>query len=380
MGFFIATFTAMQPDLKYLIALEMVPMVGSVTAKKLIAFCGSAEAVFSESKKNLRRIPGVGEAIAAAVARQNVLHKAEEELVFTEKNGITIHTYLDGSYPNRLKQCEDSPLILYQKGGANLNAERLLSIVGTRKATPYGVACCEQLVEQLKVSGHNPIIVSGLAYGIDVCAHKAALKYGLTTVGVMATGLNTVYPAQHRSVARQMEEQGGALVSDFPSSAKLDRNSFLKRNRIIAGLADATVIVESGEKGGALVTADIAMSYSRDVLAFPGRVNDSQSKGCNGLIKRNKAALIESIEDLEYALGWDRQVTKPPIQLPLFGNLSNEEQRIVAALSECEVETIDNLYRKTEIPVAKLSSMLLSLEFSGYVRSLPGKSFGLKIK
>lgn len=364
-------------DLKYLIALDMIPKVGSITAKKLIACCGSAEAVFKEAKASLQKIRGINEVLAKAITGQQVLSLAEKELAYIQQNKITALTYTDDAYPARLKNCDDSPTFLFTKGSVDLNAAKILSIVGTRNATLYGLECCERLVEQLNARGHNPIIVSGLAYGIDVCAHKAALKYGLSTVGVLGTGLNTIYPSQHRSIANQMLENG-ALVSDFTSQAKLDRNNFLRRNRIIAGLADATVVVESGEKGGALVTADIAMSYNRDVLAFPGRVGDSCSKGCNNLIKKNRAALIESVEDLEYALGWDEVKPGKTRQLPLLTNLGDKENRIISLLKKSEAETIDSLCRQTGIPVSELAVLLLNLEFFGYVRSLPGKAYILQ--
>ncbi len=363
-------------ELKYLIALDMIPKVGSITAKKLIAYCGSAEAVFKEAKSSLQKIRGINDIIAQAVVDQQVLQQADKEQEYISKNNITALIYTDDAYPIRLKNCDDCPTVLFVKGSVDLNATKIVSIVGTRNATPYGLECCEQLVEQLSIRGHNPIIVSGLAYGIDVCAHKAALKYGLSTVGVLGTGLNMIYPSQHRSVANQMLEQG-ALVSDFTSQAVLDRNNFLKRNRIIAGLADATIVVESGEKGGALVTADIAMSYNRDVLAFPGRVGDISSKGCNNLIKRNKAALIETVEDLEYALGWDEVKNTTPKQLPLFTSLEGREGLIVSILEKNEKETIDSLCRQTEIPISELAALLLNMEFSGYVRSLPGKAYTL---
>ena len=366
----------LSPDLKYLIALDMVPKVGSITAKKLIVYCGSAEAVFREAKTSLQKIKGINDTAAHAIAGQQLLDKAAKELEYIQKNNITALVYTDDSYPARLKNCDDSPTFLFVKGFVDFNTAKVVSIVGTRNATSYGLECCDRLVEQLSARGHNPIIVSGLAYGIDICAHKAALKYKLNTVGVLGTGLNTIYPSQHRSVANQMLEQG-ALVSDFTSQAKLDRNNFLKRNRIIAGLADATIIVESGEKGGALVTADIAMSYNRDVLAFPGRAGDSYSKGCNNLIKKNKAALIESAEDLEYALGWDEVRPTEQKQLQLFKDLGEQEGLIVSILKESDVETIDSLCRRTEIPISELAVLLLKLEFSGYIRSLPGKAYRL---
>lgn len=358
----------------------MIPLVGSITAKKLIAFCGGAEAVFRQSKVSLQKIHGIGEALANAVGNQKVLELAAREFEFIEKNSIRPVCYTDPDYPTRLKNCEDSPLVFFKKGATDLNHPKILSIVGTRNATAYGIECCEQLVGELASGGHNPVIVSGLAYGIDVCAHKAALQCGLQTVAVMATPLNAVYPAQHKSIAAQIAAEG-ALITDFTTQDKLDRKNFLKRNRIVAGLADATIVIESAEKGGALVTADIALSYSRDVLAFSGRATDSFSKGCNELIKKNKAALIENAADVEYALGWDKVNAQPTaFQPPLFDSLSEEEQRVVDSLRVVSSDTIDNICRNTGLSVARLSAILLTLEFSGYVKSLPGKSYSLKNK
>lgn len=363
-------------ELKYLIALDMIPRIGSITAKKLIACCGGAEAVFREAKTILQKIRGIDDATARAIIGGKTLTEAEKELDFIQKNKINALAYTDDGYPFRLRNCDDSPTFLFVKGSVDLNASKIVSIVGTRNATPYGTECCERLIEQLGARGHNPIIVSGLAYGIDVCAHKSALKCGQSTVGVLGTGLDKMYPAQHQSIANQMLENG-ALVSDFTSQAKLDRNNFLKRNRIIAGLADATIVVESGEKGGALVTADIAMSYNRDVLAFPGRIGDTYSKGCNDLIKKNKAALIESVEDLEYALGWNEVKSNEVKQLPLFETMNEKEKLIISLLQKSEVETIDSICRQTEIPISELAALLLTMEFSGHVRSLPGKAYTL---
>ncbi len=364
--------------LLYYIAIEQIPGVGSILAKRLIAYCGSAEAVFTEKQKSLQKIPGVGDMLSREIVQQNVLQRAEQELKYIEKNNIAALCYTDDNYPERLRQCEDSPVVLFVKGNINFNQQKFISIVGTRRATNYGHEICNHIVAQLAERGHKVVIVSGLAYGIDICAHRAALQNKLETVAVMATGLDKIYPSTHASYAKQITEQG-ACVSDFLSGTPLDRKNFLKRNRIIAGLSDATLIVESGAKGGALVTADIAMSYNRDVLAVPGRVNDSFSEGCNALIKQNKAALVESAADIEYALGWSTEgAPKIPKQLPLFHELTEEEQLIVNTLKKVETENIDTLSYATNIPMARLSSILLNLEFSGIVKTLPGKQYALK--
>lgn len=368
----------MFPDLlQYYIAVEQIPNVGSITAKKLIACCGSVEAVFKEKKQALSKIPGIGEVLVNSIlhSRDEAVKIAEKEIVFLEKHGIQAFVYTDKDYPKRLQACDDSPVVFFSKGDVDFNEAKILSIVGTRKATDYGTALCEKIIADLSVS-HKPVIVSGLAYGIDVCAHKAALQNGLKTIAVMGTGLNTVYPAQHRNIANMITHQG-AVVSDFTSQAALDRKNFLSRNRIIAGLADATIIVESGKKGGALVTADIASSYSRDVMAFPARVGDEFSSGCNWLIKTNKAALIEDVKDIEYVLGWT-SAQQEAKQLPLFDSLDEQELSIVNHLKTHDTDTIDNISHEIKIPMAQLSAMLLALEFGGYVKSLPGKAYALK--
>jgi DNA processing protein len=363
--------------LKYYIAIELIPNVGSITAKKLIACCGGVEAVFTEKKSALGKIVGIGEILVHSILshRDEALKIAEKEIVFIEKNNVQAFVYTEKNYPKRLLACDDSPVVFFSKGDVDFNASKVLSVVGTRKATDYGIELCKKIIADLSVA-HKPVIVSGLAYGIDVCAHKAALQNGLKTIAVMGTGLNTIYPAQHRNIANMIIRQG-AVISDFTSQATLDRSNFLSRNRIIAGLADATIVVESGKKGGALVTADIAASYNRDVLTFPARVGDEFSAGCNWLIKTNKAALIEDVNDIEYVLGWK---TKPneTKQLPLFTNLDEKELSIIEHLKKTDTDTIDNISNETKTPMAQLSAILLALEFGGYVKSLPGKSYTLK--
>ena len=367
------------PDdlLKYKIGISLIPGIGSINAKKLIAYTGSIEAVFKEKKKNLVKIPGIGGLLAESIVKQNVLVQAEKEIEFINRYEIGYHFYLDEDYPARLKNCEDGPVILFYKGKINFNQAKVLSIVGTRNATDYGKTACNKLTDDLKARNHQLLIVSGLAYGVDICAHRAALRNGFETAAVLGHGLSTLYPAAHKSTAKDITKQG-ALVTDFISDTLPDRNNFVKRNRIIAGLADATLVIESGIKGGALITADLAGSYNRDVLALPGRSSDAYSKGCNWLIKTNKAALAETVEDLEYLLGWDPLGTqKPAIQTELFMELSAEEKLIIENLRETGELPIDLICIRLDMPMSKVSAMLLTLEFAGLVRSLPGKVYRL---
>ena len=364
----------MDESLKYKIAISLIPNIGDVRAKRLISYCGSAEAVFKEKQHALEKIPGIGNFNAKAIVTHNVFNRAEEEIKFIEKNNITALFYLDKEYPKRLTHCEDSPVLLYFKGKANLNSEKIISIVGTREATDYGRQQCEKLIAELAV--YNPIIVSGLAYGIDICAHKAAMDQNLTTVCGLAHGLDKIYPAIHRQTAEKMLDNGGWL-SDFTSKVIPDRENFPRRNRVVAGMSDATIVVESKISGGSLITADIANSYNRDVFAFPGRVNDECSKGCNNLIKQNKAALIQSAADISYIMGWEQKTKNAPIQKQLFVELKPEEEVLVNLLKGKDNLNVDDICLFAKMPMSKVSSLLLTLEFSGIVKSLPGKIYKL---
>jgi DNA processing protein len=359
----------------YKIAVGMIPGIGSITAKKLIAYSGSVEGIFGEKKSKLLKIPGIGEVLANEIVNSKVLDLAEKELNFIEQYNIKPYFYLDENYPERLKHCQDSPLILYVKGNADLNSRKIISIVGTRKATPYGKSICEKLIEQMAELKHDPVIVSGLAFGIDITAHKAALRNKLSTIAVLGHGLKTMYPAVHSKYAKEIVDYG-ALVTEFTSDISADRPLFVRRNRIIAGLADATIVIESGVEGGALITADIANSYNRDVFAVPGRTDDNMSLGCNKLIKTNKAHLLECIEDLEYVLGWESIKSKSKtIQKELFINLSEEEKLILEIIRNNNELSIDLICHTAHLPVSKVSPMLLNLEFAGMVKSLPGKVY-----
>ncbi|NII81941.1 DNA processing protein [Pedobacter sp. SG908] len=357
------------------IALTFIKSIGPVTAKNLLAYCGSAENVFSASKKQLLKIPGVGEKTIEAIRSTDALVRARQELDFIEKHGIEVLFFSDEKYPKRLKNCIDSPILLYAKGTVDFNQQRIISIVGTRNATNYGKNLCKELCEVL--APYNVLIVSGLAYGIDVATHKECLANHIPTVGVLGHGLDRMYPKIHKAVAQKMVLNGG-LLTEFPIMTNPDRPNFPQRNRIIAGIADATVVVEASIKGGALITAEIANSYNKDVYAFPGRTNDVFSEGCNFLIKTNRAGLITNANDLIYYLGWDDEIkvkhnTK---QTTLQLTLTPNEQRVVDALQNGQL-SIDELCTQLNIQQSKLAIVILTLEMQGVIVSLPGKIYKL---
>jgi len=364
----------MNQQLLYHIALTAIPNIGAITAKKLIAYCGSAEAVFNEKKRALEKVPGIGVVNTARILdhKNEALAIAEQELLFIAKNKIKATCINDIDFPRRLTHCEDAPIVLFSQGGFDFNSQKIISIVGTRKATDYGKDFCEQLITSLRP--HNPLIVSGLAFGIDICAHKEAGKSGLSTIGVTAHGLDRLYPSQHKTVAKQMLNNGG-LVSEFISGTKPDRENFPKRNRIVAGLADAIIVIESSKKGGSLITAELGNSYNRDVFALPGRITDTQSEGCNALIKQNKAHLLHSVKDLEYIMGWNAQESQKKTQQQLFVDLNIEEQLIFDILKKQDKINIDELALEAKLPMSKTASLLLELEFNNLVKSLPGKMY-----
>ncbi len=367
----------MDQQLKYQIALSLIPGVGGVIAKRLISYCGSVEAVFKEKKAGLLKVPGIGDSLAKAVQGNRLFDRAEKELQFVEKHNIKAHFYLDKEYPARLKHCEDGPILLFIKGNANFNAQRVVSIVGTRNITDYGRDKCNEIIEALV--RHNALIVSGLAYGVDACAHKKALDAGLKTVAVLGHGLDRIYPPLHQQLAKKIVGQG-ALVTDFITETRPDRENFPKRNRIIAGLCDAVIVIEAADSGGALITANIANSYNRDVFALPGRTTDLYSKGCNMLIKTNRANLLESAADLEYIMGWDVQKdSKKAIQPALFTEFDADEEKMVDFLRQNPEAAIDLIVASVGFTVGKTSALLLGLEFKGILKPLPGKVYKLLI-
>ena len=356
------------------IALTLIKGVGHVTAKNLLAHFGDAAAVFRASQTALMQVPGVGATLAAQISHTDVLKEASRQLQFLEKHKIEVLFFKDENYPRRLRDCSDAPVLLYYKGTADLNHTRIVSVVGTRKATPYGKMLCHQLAETLKP--YNVMVVSGLAYGIDVQMHKESLKSEIPTVGVLGHGLDRIYPSLHKGVAQEMLRNGG-LLTEFPLNTIPDRENFPKRNRIIAGIADVTVVVEATNKGGALITADIAGSYNRDVFAYPGRTNDEYSQGCNFLIKTNRAGLLNHARDLVYYLGWDNpQGISAEKQLKLPMGLSLEELSIVQVLRDAPA-LVDEIAIKTTLQQSKLAIHLLSLEMQGVLTSLPGNVYRL---
>ena len=360
-------------DLKYKIGIGLIPGIGDILAKKLISYCGGVEAVFKEKKTALMKIPNVGETLADSVVNHDVMARAEKETDFIFRHHIHYSFYLDDDYPTRLKNCPDSPVIFFYKGDVDFENPKMVSIVGTRQATSYGKDLCNRIIDDLCRRNHHPIIVSGLAYGIDICAHRAALRNSLPTIAVLGHGLSQIYPASHASTAREIIGNG-ALLTEFLSDSPIDKNNFVRRNRLIAGLSDLTIVVESNIRGGALITADIANSYNRDVFAFPGRLTDACSAGCNWLIKTNKANLLQSVDDIEYLMGWDNE-PKAPVQKELFPEISAEEENILKILKENGETNIDNLGVALQMSVSKLSALLLNLELAGWVHSLPGKVY-----
>lgn len=365
----------MKPEVLYQIGLTLIEGIGDVYAKGLLAYCGSPEQVFRQKKEQLLRIPGIGETLARSISSSaKVLKRAEKEIAFLEKYSIEPLFYTDNRYPNRLRSCTDSPILLYYKGTTDLNTEKIIAVVGTRRPSDYGVEKTQEFVSALKDTG--ALILSGMAYGIDIVAHRAALDNSLPTIGVVAHGLDRIYPSTHDKVAKKMLRNGG-LLTDFMSETNPDAVNFPKRNRIVAGLCDALVVVESTRKGGSLITATIANSYNRDVFAYPGRAGDQLAEGTNGLIKRNRAALIESAEDLLDAMQWQDQDLKKNTskQIPLLLALSDDERAIMNLFEQRDTIHIDELCQTLQLPVSKISALLLQLEFSNLIKSKPGKMY-----
>ncbi len=359
-----------------LLALHFVPGIGDFLVKQLVSYCGSAADVFKLPKGKLLRIPGVGESTVSSLKSANPFILAEDELKKAEKKDTRILFYLDADYPQRLKQFDDCPSLLYVKGNTDLNAGKTVGIVGTRQATAYGKDLVEKIIEELVP--HRSQIISGLAYGIDVHAHKLALKYNLPTLGVMGSGMDIIYPAGHRDTAIKMLENGG-LVTENPFGTKPDAHNFPARNRIIAALSDALIVVEAAEKGGALITAEIANNYNKDVFAFPGNIGQTYSAGCNKLIKINKAHLLTGVADIEYIMNWRADELTPASVEQLDLHLFDPDELLVINLLKERKNPmmIDEISRKTSLAPSLLASLLLNLEFKNMVRSLPGKMYRL---
>lgn len=363
----------MQKDLLYQIALTLIPNIGDVHSKALVNHFGSAEAIFKAPKKELGSLEGVGIVRASSILNFKDFKRAEEEIQFIEKYKIKTLFATDKDYPQRLLNCYDSPALLYYKGNADLNSPKIVAIVGTRNHNEYGKNICERLVEELK--NEDILIISGLAFGIDTIAHKTSLKNNMSTVGVLAHGLDRVYPSQNSALAKQMISCGG-LLTEFKSNTIPGKQNFPGRNRIVAGISDAIVVVESGIKGGSLITAELGNGYNKDVFAFPGRVGDTKSEGCNYLIKNNKAALITGADDLIENMGW-KQSKKMSVkkQRELFIELTTDEKIVVEILQTQEQVHIDDLYFKSKLSSSAVAQALLMLEMQGVVFSLPGKIY-----
>jgi DNA processing protein len=365
----------MNNDLFYQIALTLVPTIGDVRAKNLVSHFGNATDIFKASSALLQKIEGVGYAQASAIKNFKDFKIIETEIKFIEKYKIQPLFMTYDAYPKRLLNCYDSPCLLYYKGNADLNKHNIVGIVGTRNHSEYGKQQCEQLVEDLK--RESVLILSGLAFGIDSIAHKIAVKNQIPTVGVVAHGLDRIYPAQNKALAKQMTEHGGVLT-DFRSGTNPDKQNFPSRNRIVAGMADAIVVVESGVKGGSLITAELANSYNKDVFAYPGKVTDAKSEGCNYLIKNNKASLITGAADLLELMNWSTANKPiPKQQRSLFIELTPEEKIIVDILQMQTTVQIDELYVKTGWSSSVVAKALLMLEMQGVVIALPGKVYRL---
>ncbi len=360
-------------ELFYYLALQSVVGIGPIKAKKLLDHFGGAKQILQVKRQELQRIKGLGAGVLEQLNNPAIYKKAEKEMRFIQANGIVALTHDQAAYPSKLKHCPDAPLVLFSKGNFNINNKKVISIVGTRMMTPYGSQFLKDFIKEIK--RFDPIIVSGLAYGIDVCAHQESLQNGICTIGVLAHGLDRIYPKSHVGIAEKMLENGG-LYTEFWSGGSPDKENFVKRNRIIAGLSEATLVVESANKGGSLITAELALSYHREVFAVAGRTKDKFSQGCNMLIKSNKAAMITSVKDLEYVLGWtSNPLKKRQVQQKLFIELNEDEKRIYDFLDGSEKILLDQIALETGFSVQKALMILLQLELKGLVISHPGKFY-----
>lgn len=360
-------------ELFYYLALQSVEGIGPVNGKKLIDHYGSAGQLFKEIKVEKPSYKGLNKLMVQQLKSTQILRNAERELNFIEQYRLKVFGFKDLDYPARLKHCNDAPLLLFQKGNFDLKDKRIISIVGTRLMTNYGREFLNEFIAGLKL--YHPVIISGLAYGVDIHAHRESLKNGLCTIGILGHGLDRIYPKPHRSIAEQMLENGG-LITEFVSCTIPERINFVKRNRIIAGISEATIVVESANKGGSLITAQLASSYHRDVFAVPGRSGDRFSYGTNALIKSNKAAMITNASDLEYTLGWEplEQIDDRD-QKVKAGNLTSDEKKILTYLDVTEKRMLDRLVKESGYSVQNLISLLLQLELKGLVKSYPGKRY-----
>lgn len=366
----------MNSELFYQIALSLIPNIGCVKAKTLVEKFGSAENIFKTSAKAITSLDNIGKIVADSIKKFNAQKTVEEEISFIEKYKIQTHFLTDDSYPRRLLECYDPPIILYSKGNINLNAQRNISVVGTRTNTHYGKDTTQKIIEELV--NKNITIISGLAMGIDIIAHKSAIKNNIPTIGVLGNGLQTIYPAAHTSTAKEMMQNGGVLT-EFLHHAKPDKHNFPKRNRIVAGMSDAVIVIETSIKGGSMITAEVANAYNKDVFAVPGRISDSKSEGCNYLIRENKSFLFNSVKEFLFMMGWDdeHKINKKKKQTELFYTLSEEEKVIAKILQNKEIVHIDEITQLSGYTSSKLATIILQLELQNIIKSYPGKTYSL---
>ena len=364
------------------IALTKLNGLSLLNARTLLDSLGSASEVFAHRKDIVGVIPDASKRLVAAFDHTDeALRLAEEEMKFVEQKRLRVLTLNDVDYPQRLRECEDAPLVLYYCGSANLNSQRVISIVGTRKCSEYGREVCNNFIADLKRYYPDTLIVSGLAYGIDVCVHRDALDNGMSTIGVLAHGLDTIYPSMHRQIAADMVHRQGGLLTEYGVHTTPEKGNFVRRNRIVAGMCDACIVVESSERGGSLITAELAMEYNRDVFAFPGRVYDEYSRGCNNLIRRQQATLLTCAADLLDAMGWDNPLKKDSkrkvVQQELFPDLTDEERALVNTLKDVDDKHINQIAIDANIPYSRASMILFDLEMKGIVKALGGARYRL---
>lgn len=365
-------------DILYRIALALTPGIGCKSYRQIVDLCGEPSLLFNMPRKELDQIFGNHRDIAESIANRTTLKRAEEECAFIERNNIIPLFCTDRDYPQRLNRsdCTDTPPLIYCQGHCNLNAKRVVGVVGTRRITPYGRDMAEKIVGELKCD--DMVIVSGLAYGVDTAAHNAALSNSTPTAAVLGHGLDRLYPPQNRKLALNMLEQGGCLLTEYPSYSKISPSNFPARNRIIAALSDAVIVVEASEKGGALITANIANSYHREVFAVPGRITDTYSRGCNNLLANNKAIIYTNADNFFFNMGWERPSAQEGAQQMLFPALSRDEQAIVDLLRQEDMLGIEEICERTAFPLPKVAGILLNMELEDVIRCLPGKMYRLR--
>ena len=364
----------MNNDLVYQIALTMINGVGVVQAKQLMEHFGTAEQIFKAKKKELSLLEGIGEMRARQIKDFSNFNEAETEMDFCEKHHIQTAFLTDTNYPQRLLNCYDSPTLLYYRGTADLNSSKIISIIGTRNNTEYGKQITEKFIEDIQAQ--NLVILSGLAFGIDAIAHKAALQNNVATIGVLAHGLDSIYPSQHTTLAKDILLNGG-LLTEFRKNTSPDKHNFPKRNRIVAGMSDATLVIETAVKGGSMITAELAYNYNRDVFAVPGKLTDSKSAGCLKLIQQNKAVVFTDAEEFMLSMGWQQKKMPAKKQRELFIELNDDEKIIVALLQEKELVNIDELYIRSALSSSSVAAAILNLELNNVVLALPGKMYKL---